>query len=90
MAHDIHHGGELSLMLGLQGIEAFELSAFGGHIVLPPLADQLSLTGGHGPRSRIVKPDTVASWPGRPPLYVFDIQVEANAEGKHFVEPNPP
>lgn len=38
MAHDIHHGGELSLMLGLQGIEAFELSALGGHIVLPPLA----------------------------------------------------
>ena len=38
MAHDIHHGGELSLMLGLQGIEAFELSALGGHIVLPALA----------------------------------------------------
>lgn len=39
MAHDIHHGGELSLMLGQQGIEAFELSALGGHIVLPPLAE---------------------------------------------------
>ena len=39
MAHDIHHGGELSLMLGMRRIEAFELSAFGGHIVLPPLAD---------------------------------------------------
>jgi uncharacterized damage-inducible protein DinB len=38
MAHDIHHGGEISLMLGMQGIEAFELSALGGHIVLPPLA----------------------------------------------------
>ena len=36
MAHDIHHGGELSLMLGMQGIEAFELSALGGHTVLPP------------------------------------------------------
>jgi len=39
MAHDIHHGGEISLMLGMQGLEAFELSALGGHIVLPPLAD---------------------------------------------------
>jgi uncharacterized damage-inducible protein DinB len=37
MNHDIHHGGELSLMLGLQGIEAFELSALFGHIILPPL-----------------------------------------------------
>jgi uncharacterized damage-inducible protein DinB len=40
MAHDIHHGGELSLMLGMQGIEAFELSALGGHIIMPPLADE--------------------------------------------------
>lgn len=38
MNHDIHHGGELSLMLGLQGIEAFELSALFGHIVLPTLS----------------------------------------------------
>ncbi len=38
MAHDIHHGGELSLMLGMQGIEAFELSGLGGHITMPPLA----------------------------------------------------
>lgn len=40
MAHDIHHGGELSLMLGMQGIEAFELSALGGHIIMPPLVDE--------------------------------------------------
>ncbi len=39
LTHDVHHGGELSLMLGLQGIEAFELSALFGHITLPPLAD---------------------------------------------------
>ena len=39
LSHDIHHGGELSLMLGLQGIEAFELSDQFGHIVLPPLAE---------------------------------------------------
>jgi uncharacterized damage-inducible protein DinB len=25
LAHDIHHGGELALMLGIQGIETFEL-----------------------------------------------------------------
>lgn len=39
LSHDIHHGGELSLMLGMQGIEAFELSGSFGHIILPPLAD---------------------------------------------------
>lgn len=39
MAHDIHHGGELALMLGMQGVETFELGALGGHIVEPPLAD---------------------------------------------------
>lgn len=38
MAHDIHHGGELSLLLGLQGIENFELGALGGLIVEPPRA----------------------------------------------------
>jgi uncharacterized damage-inducible protein DinB len=37
MSHDIHHGGELSLMLGLQGIEALELSSLFGHVILPPL-----------------------------------------------------
>lgn len=40
MNHDIHHGGELSLMLGLQGIEAFELSDLFGHIILPPLRNE--------------------------------------------------
>jgi uncharacterized damage-inducible protein DinB len=39
LSHDVHHGGELSLMLGLQGLEAFELSDLFGHIILPPLAD---------------------------------------------------
>lgn len=42
MAHDIHHGGQLSLMLGMQGIEAFELIGLGGHITEPPLADPIS------------------------------------------------
>jgi uncharacterized damage-inducible protein DinB len=40
MAHDIHHGGELVLMLGMQGIENFELGDLGGHIIEPPLAPQ--------------------------------------------------
>lgn len=38
MAHDLHHGGELVLMLGIQGLENFELGDLGGHIVEPPLA----------------------------------------------------
>ena len=45
MSHDIHHGGELSLMLGMQGIEAFELSALFGHIILPALWDEQSEQG---------------------------------------------
>lgn len=40
LTHDVHHGGELSLMLGMQGIEAFELSGLFGHITLPPLASE--------------------------------------------------
>jgi uncharacterized damage-inducible protein DinB len=39
MAHDIHHGGELSLLLGMQGIEAFELGGLGGHLTELPLAE---------------------------------------------------
>jgi uncharacterized damage-inducible protein DinB len=39
MAHDLHHGGELVLMLGMQGLENFELGDLGGHIIEPPLAD---------------------------------------------------
>jgi hypothetical protein len=40
LAHDLHHGGELAVMLGMQGIENFELGHLGGHVVVPPLADQ--------------------------------------------------
>jgi len=39
MCHDIHHCGELSLLLGLQGIEIPELGNLGGHITDPPLAE---------------------------------------------------
>jgi len=37
LSHDMHHGGQLAMMLGMQGIEAFELRALGGHIVSPPI-----------------------------------------------------
>ncbi len=39
MAHDIHHGGQLTLALYLQGIVPFELGALGGHLTESPLAD---------------------------------------------------
>jgi len=39
MAHDLHHGGELSTMLGMQGLENFELGDLGGHITEPARAD---------------------------------------------------
>ena len=39
LAHDLHHGGELAMLLGMQGLENFELGHLGGHIDLPPLAD---------------------------------------------------
>jgi uncharacterized damage-inducible protein DinB len=39
LTHDVHHGGQIALMLGMQGIEVFELGDLFGHITLPPLAD---------------------------------------------------
>lgn len=39
LSHDIHHGGQISLMLAVQGIEAPELCALGGHLTEPPLAE---------------------------------------------------
>lgn len=39
MAHDIHHGGELAMLLGMQGIENFELGDLGGHVVEPRRVD---------------------------------------------------
>jgi uncharacterized damage-inducible protein DinB len=42
MAHDIHHGGMIAMLLALQGIEAFELRGLGGHITEPARADQAS------------------------------------------------
>jgi uncharacterized damage-inducible protein DinB len=39
MAHDLHHGGELAVMLGMQGIAVPELGDLGGHLNEPPLAE---------------------------------------------------
>jgi uncharacterized damage-inducible protein DinB len=39
LTHDVHHGGQVSLMLGMQDIQAFELGDLFGHITEPPLAD---------------------------------------------------
>lgn len=38
LAHDLHHGGELAVTLGMQGVELPELGDLGGHITEPPLA----------------------------------------------------
>ncbi len=40
LSHDMHHGGELGLLLGLQGIQVPELGDQGGHLVMPPLAGE--------------------------------------------------
>ncbi len=40
MSHDLHHGGELAVTPGLQGIAIPELGDLGGHITEPPLAEQ--------------------------------------------------
>jgi uncharacterized damage-inducible protein DinB len=39
MSHDTHHGGQLAMMLAMQGIDAFELRGLGGHIITPPIAN---------------------------------------------------
>jgi uncharacterized damage-inducible protein DinB len=39
IAHDLHHGGELAVTLGMQGIALPELGDLGGHLTEPPLAE---------------------------------------------------
>lgn len=39
MAHDIHHGGQMSELLAMQGIIPLQLTVLGGHLTEPPLAD---------------------------------------------------
>ena len=38
LSHDCHHGGQIAMMLAIQGIGAFELGALGGHISEPQRA----------------------------------------------------
>jgi len=38
LTHDVHHGGELALMLGMQNIPVPELGDLFGHLTEPPLA----------------------------------------------------
>jgi uncharacterized damage-inducible protein DinB len=40
ISHDIHHGGQTATMLAMQGVDAFELRALGGHITSPPIVNQ--------------------------------------------------
>lgn len=49
LAHDLHHGGELAMLLGLQGIEIPELGDLGGHLTEPPTAEP-DPAEGRGPR----------------------------------------
>ncbi len=39
LSHDIHHGGQLSVLLYMQGIEPPDLGYLGGHLTEPPLAE---------------------------------------------------
>jgi uncharacterized damage-inducible protein DinB len=39
LAHDLHHGGELAVTLGMQSIELPELGDQGGHLTAPPVAE---------------------------------------------------
>jgi uncharacterized damage-inducible protein DinB len=39
MTHDVHHGGQLSELLALQGIFPLELTLLGGHLTEPPFAE---------------------------------------------------
>jgi uncharacterized damage-inducible protein DinB len=40
LSHDIHHGGQLAILLRAQGAASFELGALGGHLIEPSLAEQ--------------------------------------------------
>jgi len=40
LSHDLHHGGELAVTLGMQGIALPDLGDLGGHLVLPPEAEE--------------------------------------------------
>ena len=39
LSHDLHHGGQLAIFLGLQGIDIPDLGERGGHLTELPLAE---------------------------------------------------
>lgn len=39
LTHDVHHGGELALVLGMQHLEVPELGDLFGHLTTPPFAE---------------------------------------------------
>jgi uncharacterized damage-inducible protein DinB len=39
LAHDIHHGGQLSELLAMQGILPTDLTLLGGHVTEPPVSE---------------------------------------------------
>jgi uncharacterized damage-inducible protein DinB len=39
LSHDIHHGGQIAILLGMQGVQIPDLGDQGGHITMPPLAE---------------------------------------------------
>lgn len=40
LTHDVHHGGELAFMLGMQGVSVPELGNQGGHLTWSPLVEE--------------------------------------------------
>ena len=42
MSHDLHHGGQVALTLGIQGVEVPDLWWWGGQIIELPLAEVVS------------------------------------------------
>ncbi len=54
LSHDLHHGGELALTLGCQGVALPELGERGGHIIVPPPAsDQPARQSGEGLKAQV-------------------------------------
>lgn len=45
LIHDVQHGGQLSVMLGQQGVELPDLGYLGGHLTEPPVAEDPALGG---------------------------------------------
>ena len=40
LTHDVQHGGQLALLLGMQGLSVPELGDLGGHLTQPPVVNE--------------------------------------------------